>query len=256
MTNNARKRSFWKVFRTIWICLGLIFVGWMVYSYQAKDLPPDTFVSDGQVKVSNTADVISFTPNKTYTRVLIFYPGAMVDPKAYAPLCRSIAARGLQVHIFKMPWRMASLGYNKPEELGLFKDNTKTYILIGHSQGAKMAAQFVFENPSYISKLILMGTTHPRDIDMSALITPILKISGSMDGVASLRDVMANKAMLPDSTKFATIEGGNHAQFGYYGFQLGDNRASISREAQQKLILEKIMNFIGSTAKDPNSQNE
>ena len=256
MTGKAHKRSFWKVFRTIWICLGLIFIGWMVYSYQAKDLPANTFVSDKQVAVSNTADVISFTPNKTYTKVLIFYPGAMVDPKAYAPLCRAIAIQGLQVYLFKMPWRMANLGYNKPEELGLFKDYTKEYILAGHSQGAKMAAQFVFENPSYISKLVLMGTTHPRDIDMSALTIPILKISGSVDGVANLKDVMANKTMLPDSTQFTTIDGANHSQFGYYGFQLGDSRAGISRETQQKLVLEKIMDFIGHTPKKGDSQNE
>lgn len=256
MESNTRKRGFWKVFRTIWICSGLLFVAWLIYSYQAKDLPANTLVSDKQVAVSNTADVISFTPNKTYTKVLIFYPGAMVDPKAYAPLCRAIAIQGLQVHLFKMPWRMANLGYNKPEELALFTDNTKEYILAGHSQGAKMTAQFVFENPSYISKLVLMGTTHPRDIDMSALTIPILKISGSMDGVANLKDVMANKTMLPDSTQFTTIDGANHSQFGYYGFQLGDSRAGISRETQQKLVLEKIMDFIGHTPKKADSQNE
>lgn len=251
MRANTRKRGFWKIFRNIWISLGLLFIGWMVYSYQAQDLPADSLVSNEQVEISNTADVISFTPKRAYTKVLIFYPGAMVDPKAYAPLCKSIAEQGLQVHIFKMPWRLASLGYNKPEELDLFKDNTKEYILAGHSQGAKMAAQFVFENPSYISKLILMGTTHPRDIDMSDASIPVLKISGSVDGVASLGDVMANKSMLPDSTQFATIVGGNHSQFAYYGFQLGDNRASISREAQQKMVLQKIMTFIDSMTAKP-----
>jgi len=240
-----KSKGFWKIFRTIWVCLGIIFIAWLIYSYQAKGLPTNTFVPDDHVEIANTADVISFTPKQPFTKVLIFYPGAMVDPKAYAPLCREIAEKGVQVHIFKMPWRLANLGYEKPEELDLFKDNTKEYLLAGHSLGAKMAAQFMFENPSYISKLILMGTTHPRDIDMSSLTIPVLKITGSKDGLAAPKEVMANKQLLPDSTQFITIEGGNHSQFGYYGFQLGDHEATISRNVQQKMVLEKIMEFIG-----------
>jgi hypothetical protein len=33
------------------------------------------------------------------------------------------------------------------------------------------------------------------------------------------------------------IKGGNHAQFGWYGAQEGDNPATISREEQQAQIL-------------------
>ena len=44
----------------------------------------------------------------------------------------------------------------------------------------------------------------------------------------------ANAGKLPPHTKWVTIDGGNHSQFGYYGFQLGDRSATISREAQQE----------------------
>jgi hypothetical protein len=37
------------------------------------------------------------------------------------------------------------------------------------------------------------------------------------------------------------IEGGNHSQFGYYGVQLGDNSAGISREQQQELTVEGVL---------------
>lgn len=74
----------------------------------------------------------------------------MVDPKAYVPLCRKIADNNIKVYLIKMPWGLASKGYNIPKELNLFSDTTKTYILAGHSQGAKMAGQFVYENPNLI----------------------------------------------------------------------------------------------------------
>jgi hypothetical protein len=39
------------------------------------------------------------------------------------------------------------------------------------------------------------------------------------------------------------IEGGNHSGFGYYGDQQGDLPASITKEAQQEIILESIVVF-------------
>jgi hypothetical protein len=33
------------------------------------------------------------------------------------------------------------------------------------------------------------------------------------------------------------IEGGNHAQFGYYGKQSGDGFASITKEEQQSIVI-------------------
>jgi len=40
------------------------------------------------------------------------------------------------------------------------------------------------------------------------------------------------------------IEGGNHAQFGWYGPQAGDNPATISREAQQEQIIEATVELL------------
>ena len=40
------------------------------------------------------------------------------------------------------------------------------------------------------------------------------------------------------------IDGGNHAQFGYYGKQPGDNAAGITPENQQNQTVTKILEFI------------
>ncbi|HVG42626.1 MAG TPA: alpha/beta hydrolase [Chitinophagaceae bacterium] len=240
----TKKWTIKKIIRTVWITGGVIVTACLFYSYDAHGVAK-TFIQNSETsKVEETRNFFLFTPTSTFKEVLIFYPGAMVAPKAYVPLCRKIANSNIKVYLIKMPWRLASKGYNKPKELHLFDDTTKTYILSGHSQGAKMAAQFVYENPALIDKLILIATTHPRDISIADSKIPIMKIYGSKDGVADERSIMDNKTKLPATTKFIRIDGANHAQFGFYGFQLGDNTAEISRKQQQTETLKYIIKFI------------
>jgi hypothetical protein len=49
---------------------------------------------------------------------------------------------------------------------------------------------------------------------------------------------------LPEDTKYIVIEGGNHPQFGYYGPQKGDGKASISLLEQQKITVDEILALI------------
>lgn len=233
-----------RILKTIWIVTGLLFTIWLFYSYESDGVNESFLQSNNEVKVEDTADYYSFTPQKQFSNVLIFYPGAMVETKAYVPLCRKLADKNIKVYLIKMPWRLASKGYNKPKELHLFDDHSKTYILAGHSQGAKMAAQFVYENPKLIDKLLLIGTSHPRDISLAAIEVPVLKIYGSKDGVADEGSILKNKSKLPETTKFIRIDGANHCQFAYYGFQLGDDKATISREQQHKETLQAMVSFI------------
>ena len=239
-----KKHSIIKIIKRIWFTIAISFTIWLFYSYQAKDVSDSYLETTSKISVKDNNDYFLFEPKQKFEKVFIFYPGAMVDPKAYVPLCRRISENGIKVYMIKMPWRLASQGYKIPKELNLFADKTKTYILSGHSQGGKMAAQFVKENPDLIQKLILIGTTHPRDISLAESRIPIMKIYGSNDGVADERTIFKNKSKLPVSTKFVKIEGANHGQFGYYGFQLGDDSASISREKKQEETLKKILEFI------------
>lgn len=239
-----KKHSILKIIKRIWFTIAISFTIWLFYSYQSKDVSDSYLESTSKISVKDNNDYFLFEPKQKFEKVFIFYPGAMVDPKAYVPLCRRISENGIKVYLIKMPWRLASQGYEIPKQLNLFADKTKTYILSGHSQGGKMAAQFVKENPDLIQKLILIGTTHPRDISLAESKIPIMKIYGSNDGVADERTIFKNKSKLPVSTKFVKIEGANHGQFGYYGFQLGDDSASISREKQQEETLKNILEFI------------
>lgn len=175
-----KKQNIKKTLKTIWFSAVFIFMFWQFYSFQFKGVDESLLQNSETVKVEESSDFYSFEPVNGYKKVLVFFPGAMVETKAYVPLCRKIVDNNIKVCLIKMPWRLASQGYNLPKELKLFTDTSKTYILAGHSLGAKMAAQFVYENPNLIDKLILIGTTHPRDISLANSTIPIMKFTVPM----------------------------------------------------------------------------
>ncbi|MER2063904.1 MAG: alpha/beta hydrolase, partial [Alkalibacterium sp.] len=45
-------------------------------------------------------------------------------------------------------------------------------------------------------------------------------------------------------TVYAEIEGGNHSNFGTYGFQEGDRKSVLSREKQQEETVQVISDFL------------
>ncbi|MBC8755616.1 alpha/beta fold hydrolase [Kordia sp. YSTF-M3] len=232
-----------KIVGILWIIAGVIFFIWMYNSFRAQGFDDSIVESNNVLTVNISDDYIVFDPKKPSKGTIFFFPGALVDPLAYAPLCEGLATHNYKTIIVKMPFRMATSGYTKIKEDKLL-ENDVNHTLIGHSQGGKMAAQFVHENPQTIDHLILLGTTHPRDFDLSDRKLNILKIYGESDGIASKDKIIANKSKLPNHTTYHEIKGGNHSQFGYYGHQLGDNKAGISREAQQRETITKILEFL------------
>ncbi len=99
---------FRKVIRVVWPLAGLSFTAWLWLSFQAQNLPDGVMDSDTAVAIIevNTHIIFQPTSNQAATGVL-FYPGAMVEPIAYAPLARNLAEAGYLVVIVKLPWRNA-----------------------------------------------------------------------------------------------------------------------------------------------------
>lgn len=240
MTKKWSKR---KLFRTVWFSLVTLFFIWNWNTFQSHDLPENTFLNTDLVAVIETDDQISFNAAVSASKLeVIFFQGGLTDPKAYAPLCRKLAENGFTCHLIKMDWRLPQYDYQKTTNL--FNLEEGNYVIGGHSQGAKMAAQFVYENPKLLNGVFLMGTSHPRDIDLSADTLPSLKLYAENDGLASVAEVMENKDRLPQNTELVLIKGGNHSQFGYLGQLLMDSSADISLEAQQKLTFENLLSFL------------
>lgn len=238
-----------KILRTIWFSLVLLFLVWNWTSFQAHNLPVDVFSNSDIVSVEETKDQITFHAEPSKNKLeIIFFQGGMTDPKAYAPLCRKIAEEGFTCHLIKMKHRLPKKDCDKVFEL--FDLAAGDYIIGGHSQGAKMAAQLVYENPATFKGLFLLATSHPRDVDLSELTIPCLKLYAENDGLASVEKVRENMSKLPKDTELVFIKGGNHSQFGYLGKLPRDNAADISLKEQQQQTLDNMkyfLNGIGST---------
>lgn len=247
LTRNRRKwvpRIFlaWAVFSTLWLS----------NSFRTQGLPEGVLEPDPTVAVSDQNDYLSFTPIKPLGKsALVFFCGSGVGAHAYAPMLRPIAAEGYPVFIVKLPLRFAPLESHKlgaiERALRIQRDHpalTK-WVVSGHSLGAALACRVVQSNPTAFGAMVLLGTTHPKEDDLSNLTIPVTKIYGTADGVAPMKKVMANKSLLPRTTMWVRIEGGNHSQFGYYGHQLMDGTATIPREEQQRLSRGALVAVLG-----------
>jgi hypothetical protein len=72
----------------------------------------------------------------------------------------------------------------------------------------------------------------------------VTTIHGSEDGLVSSSQIQDSLMQLPPSTVRVEIAGGNHAQFGWYGNQQGDNPAKIPRELQQDQIVNATLQLL------------
>jgi len=245
-----KRKKIWKVIRLLWVSAGLLFMIYLWSNFWPRDVEDQVFQSDEAVIVQDTESMLSFLSTNPSETELIFYPGALVSPDSYAPLGRRLAKSGYNLHIIRMPWRMATKGYTQILNLFDLHDPQKKYVLGGHSQGAKMSAQFVYEHPGLIDGLYLLGTSHPRDYDMSRLQIPCLKLYAEFDGLASVAEVRGNQDLMPNGSQMILIEGGNHSQFGYMGQLFMDERPKIEREEQQAIILQELLTFLKKLEED------
>ena len=210
----------------------------------------DALESDLAVKVS-VADWIVFEPLSSNKNVgLIIYPGGRVDFRSYAPMAHRIAEKGYFVVIVKMPLNLAVFGVNKANDVIDYYPQINSWVVGGHSLGGSMAAQFVYENPSKVDGLFFWAAYPASGTDLSKDDLLVSTIYGSNDGLVSLSQIDDSLKLLPVRTIKFEIAGGNHAQFGWYGEQSGDNVASITREEQQNLIFNSTMELLENITVD------
>lgn len=232
----------------VWVAAGLCFVAWMWFGMQAAGLPEGVLRSDAAVRVSLQSAVRSFDPVPARAGAgLIFLPGGLVEPVAYAPLLKAIAAAGYPTRLVELPWRCACTAGQEASLFGeidavIAGDAETRWVLGGHSRGAMLAARYALGRAQRLAGLALLATTHPKRVDLSGFASlPVWKIHGAADGIAPLASARANSHNLPENTRWIEIEGGNHAQFGYYRYQLGDGSAAISRAEQQRQIEQALL---------------
>jgi pimeloyl-ACP methyl ester carboxylesterase len=230
------------VIRAVWVAAGVSVLVYLALSFSAWGVGDSVLRSDDAVTVVETDRAIDIAPaRKDSGAALLFFPGGLVHPDAYAPLLRMVAESGHRAVLVKLPslgGRHAAGAEGRREAVRrgleiIGNDPARSWVVAGHSLGGAIAALLAAEAPPGVRGLALIATTHPRDHSLTGFPHPVMKIYGTRDGVAPLDRMRSNAHRLPEGTEWLAIEGGNHSRFGYYGFQLGDRRATISRAEQQ-----------------------
>ena len=205
--------------------------------YKASENIQINLISNETVKVEKNKNGILFD-GPGNENILVFYPGAKVEYISYASIMHALAEKGLDTYIVEMPFNIAffdAFAIKKVKN----KYEYNNWFIGGHSLGGVVAAMNV--EKYNIKGLILLASYPATETNCK-----ILSIYGSNDGVLNLEKYQEKTKDLKQFTEIV-IDGGNHAYFGNYGEQKGDNKSTISRTKQQEITTNEIIKFVELT---------
>jgi hypothetical protein len=199
--------------------------------YRADDIAIEVMNNEDNMSVKDNLIILSPTiPNDT---AMIFYPGAKVEYTAYLPILEKIKEKcGITCILVKMPFNMAIFDSNAADNIIDQFPDIKNWYIGGHSMGGAMASNYASKHQDKVKGLILLG----------AYIYGDYPAENSLTVYGTFNTSVAEKINYTEN--IVAIEGGNHAQFGNYGKQKGDQDATITREEQQNITVEAIKKFV------------
>ncbi|WP_210026432.1 alpha/beta hydrolase [Pseudonocardia parietis] len=171
---------------------------------------------------------------------LVFQPGARVDPRAYLPLLRPLAERGVPVVVVAPAFGLALADPGSTARVIDDRPGITTWVVGGHSMGG-VAAALALDTPDV--RGLVLWASYPAG-DVSDAPVAALSVSGSHDALVSPADITASRPLLPPGTRFVEIPGGVHAFFGDYGEQTGDGVPGIDRDTAQQQIVNSTSAFV------------
>jgi hypothetical protein len=237
-SQRKRKRSIWRILLFVVVALLLLSISaatiWLI-PYSAAPEAVAALRSTANVSVTQNNESISFLPHTPTHVGLIFYPGAKVDPVAYAITMHSLADAGYATFIVKMPLNIALLAENRADDVIAAHPKISIWAIGGHSLGGVAACDYAASH-GRITGLLLFAAYPSGDMSRRTNLH-VVSISGSRDGLSTPTKVDAAKQLLPPTTTYIVIQGGIHSYFGDYGQQDGDGQPTISREQAQHQIL-------------------
>ena len=93
-------------------------------------------------------------------------------------------------------------------------------------------------------KGVALYASYPSGDELKNLDIDVISVFGDEDGVVNQENLTESKDNLPKDTEFIEIDGGNHSQFGDYGLQKGDNKATIDEEKQMNLTADYTVELL------------
>jgi hypothetical protein len=230
-----KKRSLKIILVSLLSLIAILLLGFYMYTldYSKSDDSVKALIStSNNIEVDKNITTVTSTIQTDESIGLIFYPGGKVESSAYLPLLEKISQRGITCFLVDMPLNLAIFDLDAATTVMESHSEIDRWYLAGHSLGGAMASSYVKDNYENLDGLILLAAYPLNDAPIDTIC-----IYGSFD------TVLDQTKLDGVSNKFE-ISGGNHAYFGNYGKQKGDGVAAITREEQQDITLNKIMEFI------------
>ena len=216
---------------------------WYVNDYYRADaaalavMADENGDADGVVVREMSGNKAAFVPDEPKAG-LIFYPGAKVQPEAYAPLLEQCAERGVLCVLVRPLFNLAILDENAAEGVQAQFPEIDSWIVAGHSMGGVAASDYASRHSGDFDGLAFLAS-YPT-ADLAEFDGNAVSVAGTNDEVLDRGNYESARSKLPADASELEIAGGNHANFGNYGEQAGDGTASISREEQQSRTADAI----------------
>ncbi len=208
----------------------------------ADQVAIDALADSGTIDVSVSSSQIRMDPVRDVRSVgVVFYPGAKVDPRAYAHILRPLAEDGYTVVILKLPFGIAFFDRNGAAAVVGRNDAIDQWVIAGHSLGGTVASGFANHNDRHEIAGLLLWASFPASSLAARTGLDVLSISGGNDGLATPAKIQASRTDLPPATQFVEIKGALHAYFGDYGAQDGDGTSGVSRDVAQTQIIQATL---------------
>ena len=232
-------RKYGKRILLVLLAAVIIAVGaFLLYTSDYYRADPDVRrIMDASGSVVSENNTITLIPTDKADTGIIFYPGAKVEYTSYLPLLQKLQQKGYLCVLVQMPFNLAILNINAADSVYSQHPEIEHWYLAGHSLGGAMASSYLSDYPEKADGLILLGAYVYGSVPSDET----LVLYGS-------EDMVLDQTKLSGGDNEVVIEGGNHAQFGNYGAQVGDGTATISAEEQQSITVEKIDEFINQLA--------
>ena len=211
----------------------------LILTYDALD---EAVIVLDEPGVRSEGNVILLSASEAVGNV-VFYPGGLVQAEAYLVAGYRLKAAGFNVYIVKMPLNLAVLNNDAFDAIYERYESDLPWVVVGHSLGGAMIP---YGNVDKMNGIVLLAAYFAEGIDFSELDIPVLSITATEDGVFDFSRYEVFKDQLPGDAVYRSIEDGNHAHFGYYGAQRGDNDSQITRSQQHDIYVDWIIDFVES----------
>ncbi len=194
--------------------IAVLLVVFYIYTlnyYRADNFIIETLAAEN-TDIEKQGDFTVFYPvTETDKNIgFIFYPGGKVEDTAYIPLLIKLSQNGITCILVKMPFNLAVFNITAADGVYEMLPDIEKWYIGGHSLGGAMASSYAETNSDIIRGLILLAAYPVNSMDL-----PVIAIYGS-------EDMVLDKTKIDKNLYQYEILGGNHAYFGNYGEQKGD----------------------------------